>query len=205
MENELKDLMVKVMEAELRSKLLKTLAKEGLATNEVAKFVFNQVKSRKVRKENDYSDMIKSRMNEKIEDSKTDANILRKERKEKRKELGKLVNPESTKYKNIMKKLESKKNRIKEQVKTKNSEKIKTYRKEQKDHHLRNKVSSHQEYPDQYAELRIFKNENIPPEPLKPPVIASKDITLTEEEIMVLSKGPKFTLRNIMDRATYLE
>jgi DNA-binding Lrp family transcriptional regulator len=204
-ENELKKIMVKVMEAELRTKLLETLTKEGLATKEVAKFVKNQVKTRKVRKEGDYTDMLKSRMIEKIEDSKTDANKLRKDRKEKRRELGKVVNPESSKCRNIMKKLDEKKNKIRETVKIKNREKLKETREYLKDHLLENKFSTPQEYPEKYAELRIFKGEDIPPEPPKPPVIASKNMTLYEEEELILSKGPKFTLRNILDKASYLE
>ena len=93
-ENELKNLMGSVMEAEMRSKMLTTLAKEGLATKEVAKSVNHKIKTRKVRKENDHTDMIKSRMYEKITDTKIDANILRKKRTEKRKELEKLIDPE---------------------------------------------------------------------------------------------------------------
>ena len=202
-EIELKDLMVSVMEAELRLKLLTTLMREGLATKEVAKFVKNQIKTRKVRKLNDYTEMVKCRMLEKVNDSKTDANTLRNKRKEKRKELENLVEPR--KYANIVKKLETKKNKRKEMIQSKNKLKIVEYRNEQRENQINNLVSSHVEYPDQYKELRIFKGEEIKPEPLKPQVVASKDLTLDEDEILILSKGPKFTLRNILDRQTYLE
>ena len=80
-ESDLKTLMVKVMEAEQCTKMLAELAKGGVATREVAKFARNQVKSRKVKKTNDYADIVEFEMGKKIKDSKNDENILRLSRK----------------------------------------------------------------------------------------------------------------------------
>ena len=56
----------------------------------------------------------------------------------------------------------------------------------------------------EYAELRVFKGETIPQEDPKPPVIASKDIELSENELAILRKGPKFTLRNALSKEAYM-
>ena len=58
------------------------------------------------------------------------------------------------------------------------------------------------EYPD-FAELRIFNGKKIQPEDPKPPVIASKDVKLTKDEISILSRGPKFALRNILSKERF--
>ena len=75
-------------------------------------------------------------------------------------------------------------------------------REEQRKNQINDMVSSHMEYPDQYKEWRILSAKEIIPEPLKPPVVASNDVTLDEDEILILSE---VTLRNILDRQTYLE
>ena len=55
-------------------------------------------------------------------------------------------------------------------------------REEQRKNQINDMVFSHLEYPDHYKELRII------PEPLKPPVVASNDVTLDEDEILILSE-----------------
>ena len=52
--------------------------------------------------------------------------------------------------------------------------------------------------------MRVFRGENITPEPPKPPVVTSPEIILTQSEINILSKSPKFTLRNVLDKTQYM-
>ena len=142
--------------------LLSSLVKEGIATKEVMKYARNQVKTRKVPKCNDYIDIVKFEMTKKIKDSKNDENNLRQRRKDKRKELRKLVDPQSQKFQKIMDKLESKKQRIMKNVKMKNKEKLDSLRLEQLK--IGKPVStSLPEECEQYKDLKVFTDKEIKP------------------------------------------
>ena len=56
----------------------------------------------------------------------------------------------------------------------------------------------------EYAKLRVFQDQEIPPEAPKPPMVASNTITLSKEEMKILSKCPKFALRNILCKKSYM-
>ena len=205
MEKDLQALMVKVMEAEQRSKMLTELAKGGVATRDVAKNARNQVKSRKVKKSGNYNEIVEFEMGKKLKDSKNDENILRVRRKKKRKELEKILDPRSKKYQNMMERLTRKRLNRMHMVKAKNREKVKNLKKEHEQISKENSPSSClPEECRKYENLRLFRETDIKPEPPKPPVIVG-EIILSEEEISVLAKGPKFTLRNILDKGNYLE
>jgi hypothetical protein len=88
-------------------------------------------------------------------------------------------------------------------VRKKNKEKTTEY-KEEKDKKDLEEISKLPEGFEDLAELRAFRNTSIPQEVPKPPVIASTGIELTKEEIEIPSKGPKFTLRNIICKENYM-
>ena len=52
--------------------------------------------------------------------------------------------------------------------------------------------------------MRLFCGIQLEPELPKPPVIASKDITLSEDELAILSKGPKLTIRLTLNKQIYM-
>ena len=205
MEKDLQTLMVKVMEAEQRSKMLTELVKAGVATRDVAKNARNQVKSRKVKKPGDYIVIVKFEMGKKLKESRNDENILRENRKVNRRELEKILDPRSKKYQNMMERLAKKRQFRMNMIKAKNRDKIKNLRKEHEEMIIENSPSSClPEECKEYEDLRLFRETEIKPEPPKPPVIVG-DLILSEEESTVLANGPKFTLRNILDKGNYLE
>ena len=65
-------------------------------------------------------------------------------------------------------------------------------------------MSSLKEELEEFAKLRVFNNIQITPEKPKPPVIASKNVTLSEDELAILARGPKFTLRNVLSKERYM-
>ena len=130
---------------------------------------------------------------------------MRENRKVKRRELEKILDPRSKKYQNMMERLGKKRQFRMNMIKAKNRDKIKNLRKEHEEMIRENSPSSYlPEECKEYEDLRLFRETEIKPEPPKPPVIVG-DLILSEEESTVLAKGPKFTLRNILDKGNYLE
>ena len=56
----------------------------------------------------------------------------------------------------------------------------------------------------EFGNLKIFNNIPISPEVKKPPVIGSKNLTLTTDEVDLLSRGPKFALRYILNKELFM-
>ena len=81
--------------------------------------------------------------------------------------------------------------------------KLARYKKEKEDEEMEEMSNLPEELRD-YASLRIFQNIPIPPEEPKPPVITSIMIDFSEDELAVLKKGPKFTLRNVLDKEAFM-
>ena len=55
-----------------------------------------------------------------------------------------------------------------------------------------------------YSDLKILREETITPEPPAPPMVASNNITLNAKEMKILSKIPKFALRNLLSKEDYM-
>ena len=52
--------------------------------------------------------------------------------------------------------------------------------------------------------MRALREEEIPPEPPALPMVADKNITLSKSELKILSKSPKFALRNVISQEAYM-
>lgn len=83
--------------------------------------------------------------------------------------------------------------RIKSLIQEKNKEKIKRY-KDERDVKQLKELSSLREEMGEFGVLKVFNNITIQPEGRKPPVIGSEEVKISEDEISLLSKGPKFAL-----------
>ena len=84
----------------------------------------------------------------------------------------------------------------------KNRNKVTEYKKE-KDKNDISELTILQEEMGEFGKLRIFKGITIQPEARKPPV-TSKKVTLSEDELTVLSKNPKFAVRAMMSKERYM-
>ena len=102
-----------------------------------------------------------------------------------------------------MKKLNTKVERIKLQVKKKNKDKVEKYKLEKEKEDIAELAIIPKECKD-YEKLKVFTGETIHQEDPKPPVITCSDIILTEDELAILKRGPKFTLRNTLSKEDYM-
>jgi hypothetical protein len=189
--------MVEICEAEQRSKLLLTLMRLGICTIEVEMFLSNQRSLKRSQKPKNGKKSEISIMKDKLNDSKRDEDLLRKERNALRKELEEGL--DKNKYSRVMKKLKAKVMRIKTIIKKKNRKKISKYKKEKEEKEI-SELSNLQETMGEYGALKVFQGISIQQEEKKPPVIGSEDVILSNDELAILSKSPKFALRSMMNK-----
>ena len=200
-ESELKENLVKTMEAEQRTKLLLKLWRSGLMTKDVKKTLKKQMNSkRRCSKKN--LKLQEVLMKGCIKDSRMDDSKLRKERKKIKQKLLTMYGENQEKLTKTLSKMRKKVVRLKKKVQKKNKKKIEKYKREKEEEEMR-ELSILPEDLKEFSDLRIFRNVQIPPEEPKPPVITTKTI-LTEDELGVLKKGPSFTIRNVMDKEAFM-
>ena len=65
-------------------------------------------------------------------------------------------------------------------------------------------IASLPEDCEPYSDLKILREEEITPEPPAPTMVASKKINLSKAETNIISKSPKFALRNILSKEAYM-
>jgi hypothetical protein len=200
-ERELKQKMVMTCESEQRTKLLQTLLRMGLMTKEMESSNRKQMKSKMRSGEGNMFKSSVANMKGRISYSRKEGDKFRKERNELREQLEEGLDKEY--YKKVMKKLKAKVLRIKTLIQKKNKEKISRY-KEDRDEKQLDELSSLREEMGEFGSLRVFNNIPIQPEGRKPPVVGSDEISLSEDEISLLSRGPKFTLRNVINKEIYM-
>ena len=108
----------------------------------------------------------------------------------------------NSEYMKVWKRLRAKIQRIRVDIKKKNSDKIKGYIDEKNQEDLE-ELSILQEEMGEFAALRIFSGESIQPEERKPPV-TSKEVTLSKYEQEVLAKHPKYAVRAMMSKERWM-
>ena len=186
-------------DAEQRTNLLETMKTEGLYTRDILSFITNQKKQRRTDKDIDRG-TANSAMDKKIRDMRLTAEKHKRQIKNiKNKML--VVGTEYKLRKSI--KLAKKKNTThKEKKERKYKKKLEHYRLVQCENIFENglKKKFHStKVPRRlidYAELCIFKTPKDLPEkePSLGPYVCDPSIKLSEEEIMILNKDPKFSL-----------
>ena len=188
------------MEAEERTSLLEKMIKHELSTGDVVKEAKKLRRTRRVTKEDDTEIFL---MKKKLVDSKKEEQKFRKERNTLRKELETIIG-NNNKFQRRVRRLKLLMTKKRTKIRKKNKTRI------ERDINKKNIVkrakmlSSLPEECQEYGDLRIFRNTEIVPEPPNPPMVASKEITLSKAEIKILSKSPKFALRNILSKENYM-
>ena len=200
-ESSLRVKWLEMMEAEERTALLDKLVKHGLSTGEVRKVVRKQELSRRSTKHDDTGEVL---MKKKLNDSRRDEKILRKEKNKIRKELGEILDEGGNKFKRRIRRLKQVVLKERAPIRKKNQKRVERDLMKKKKLEKANLVTSLPEDCQEFGKLRVFQEEQIQPEPPAPPMVASNNITLSKEEIKVLSKSPKFALRNILDKEAYM-
>ena len=197
LERELSEIMVKTCEAEQRSKLFVTLVRKGLMTREVESALGKEGGSLRVKRKRIKDVTGTTKMKGKLGDSRGEEDLLRRRRDIIRGDFEDATNNKG-RYNRVIKKLKAKTQRIKKDIQEKNRKKVAKYMKEKAKKDIAELASLQQEMGE-FGKLRVFEGVTILPEERKPPV-KSKAVILSQDELIVLSKNPKFAVRSMMNK-----
>ena len=142
-----------------------------------------------------------SRMKGKLGDSRGEEDLFRRRRDVIRNDLEDAIN-NNGRYGRVMKKLKAKVQRIKKNIQVKNKEKVNGYKRDKVKKEIA-ELASLKDEMGEFGKLRIFEGVTIPPEERKPPV-TSEEVSLSEDELLVLSKNPKFAVRSMMSKERFM-
>ena len=177
-----------------------------MSTKEVVAILGKKVSAR--RKNHGTESTRETLMKDRVRDSKWEERKFRKERDDWRKKLESalFLGPSGTthKFKRIVARVKEKVKSARLKIRMKNKTKIDGYKSKKK---LSDKMKELSSLPEECAplkELRVFRGEDIPAEPPKPPVVTSESIILSKAEIAILTKSPKFALRNLLSKKQYM-
>ena len=189
------------MEAEQRTCLLDQMVRLRLNTKDVEGISWKQGISRRCNKDDDTDEFL---MKKKLKDSKKSEKLVRRERNDISTNLEIMLGDASNKYRRIVGRAKQLVDGRKKSIKKKNKQKIDKYKVEHKKKEEAKRIANLPEECKEYEALRALRGTKIDPEPPKPPVITNPEITLSKAELKILSKSPKFTLRNILDKEIYM-
>ena len=183
---------------------MKVMVSEGIGTNEVERYRLRQ-SERKFGEGRGVvnRDKIGEDMQEKLRDSIEWEGKQRKERGQLRRQLEECVGNRSRRYKKFINMVRDTVRVEKQKLERKNKEKSKN---------LRSKIKREEfELPaslSRYREAKIFTEEgdSMEPEPLKGPVIVGdpRELLLSADEKAILTRGPKFTIRRVLNKENFV-
>ena len=201
MESELRDESLATMEAEQRTVLLDQMVRLGMNLGDVQGIFEKQLVTRRCNKGDDTDQVL---MEKKLKDSRKEEKLFRRKRNNLRVGLEEVLGKNSNKYKRIIERVKQLVEKKRTKIRKKYKNKVETYKEKHEKAKAEKIISSLPEEVKPYKDLRAIRGLPIDPDPPKPPVITSPEIVLSKEEIKILSKSPKFTLRNILDKEQFM-
>ena len=197
-----------VVRAEERSQLLRSLVRDKLGTKDVENFIFKQRNQKtsesKAKGFEKDRELVEKLMQGKLEDGLIDEVERRKKRSAARQRLEHLLKKRRSVYKRYINWVREKATRLRRNLKTENSKKIRMIRmswKEEKKFELPDLLA-------RYRESKVFRDEaeaGFKPGEVLGPVIVGEDTSLLSRgEVAILTRGPKFTIRRILDRERFI-
>ena len=196
-----------VVRAEERSNLLRGLIIDGVGTDDVENFIGKQIGKRfrgtkGVGVEKDRNN-VKGNMQSKLDDSILDADLRRQTRDKLRYRLERLLGKKSG-YKRFIHKVRDKAGTLRQSLKRDNIHKIREIKLKRTE--LR--VFTLPPVLKRYKSAKVFLDEYVgefkPGEMMGPVIVGGNIHLLSKEEVAVLSRGPKFTIRRILSRERFL-
>ena len=197
-----------VVRAEERSHLLRGLIKDGLGTRDVENFISKQ----RVQKTKECGargfvkdrELVEGLMKSKLEDSIADEKDRRQRRIAARHRLEHLLRKKRSVYKRHINMVRGKATRLRNKLKKGNKRKTRMIRmswKEEKRFELPKMLA-------RYKDAKVFSEveaEEFKPGEIRGPVIVGEDTTLLNaDEVAILTRGPKFTVRRVLDRERFI-
>ena len=217
---ELQELYVNLGENRSRKLLLETLNNEGLATRDIFSFVVKQAQQKVLTRDIDQATSEQA-MKAKIGDLKKYIRHIKIEIKKKEDHLRLALKGKKQTFRRAIKKMKKNASQCDEKKKQIYRKKLAHYRRKQikkkdivregilKEEKVRNKI--HSIVPkrfQQYRDLLIFKPPESFPIAENPlgPFVCDKSIKLSENELLVLKKDPKFSVRSqLKDEEFFVE
>ena len=203
-EGKLNAVVMKIEEAEARLQLFFRLKAKNMCTKDVFQAAKSQLRSRRVLTQIDKKAM-KRDMNLKIRDAKIHLLRLREDKKRIRQQLLRSVGGKRFKLREITKRLNSEAKIYRQSLDKSYSDKIKHYEKNQigitqtqKKDTLLSADKLIGTSAERYSNI-LSDIDNMKPEKPALPMICSPDIILSDCELALLSKGPKFSVRSDLD------
>ena len=201
---------LKVVRAEERSNFLRELVREGLGTNDVENFVTGQGglrvnvrgRGRERAVELDRENVI-NLMKAKLDNSGRDEEERRRKRNKGRARLERLLGKNKNRYRKFINTMREMVARERKKLRSKNKNKVRAIRMKRKQ--IIREVLPH--IIRRYVEARIFKEDGggFKPGEVKGPVIVGEDSKLlSKDEVAVLMRGPKFTVRRALSKERFL-
>ena len=199
---------LKVVRAEERSNLLKDLVKEGLGTDDVENFIEGQARLRFKgengvgREGNLDRENVKSTMKTKLEKSLRDENTKRLTRNKTRARLERLLAKKKNLYKKLINNIREKVTKERMALAKKNLRKIRAIKMSRK----KDLKAQLPKILERYANCRIFQEAGdfLAGEVLGPVIVGENVQLLSPEEIAVLMRGPKFTIRRVLSKERFM-
>ena len=205
----LKEKINRITNTEARIWLFKRMLERGIATRDVQSFIENQAELRKEFKIVDES-TLKVSMKAKLKDASLSLKTLRKKAQEIRKLLLLECDNKRHKLRRITKTLKNDSSKLKDNLINKYQKKIEHLARKQNYGKLQwpkplIKTNPHSRLY-RYKDLTIFKPSSEFPKPMKSvgPFICDKKIKLSGDEVRILSKQPKFSVRENMNEIEML-
>ena len=197
-----------MVRADERSHLLRRLVGDGLGTKDVENFISKQrnqktkeCPARGLVKDRDLVDKL---MRGKLDDSVANEKDKRKKRIAARYRLEQLLKKKKSVYRRTINWVREKANRLRKKLKKGNTRKSRIFRmswKEEKRFEL-------PEILTRYKDAKVFCEEGsdvFKPGEVRGPVIVGKDTNLLKaDEVAVLTRGRKFTVRRVLDRERFI-
>lgn len=202
--NRLQETYNAVTEFDLRKELLENLVNEDLATRDIFSFVKGQARLRLIDKRMDKKTS-RQAMRSKITDLRRSKNRAKTRLKLLEKDLRTSLNNKRHRVRRYLKKLRDKNNLIRKKKKALYRTKIEHYRGIQRDD---NACSIYKEnieptntpyFLREYSSLSVFETPDKMPKPMRPlgPYICDKKLKISPEELLILQKDPKYSIRSM--------
>jgi len=198
-EERLKELSIKLADAEANIELFSRMHKGCIATNDVYHFTYKQLANRKSSKVFDPK-ILKVLMKQKLNDACAHANKLRQAKNKLRRTLVKNYSNNPKEWRKILKRISKITIKRKQEKIRKNNIKFKRCKAKQEINKIKDSIPA--EARPLLDRVNVFKGE-VEPERLEGPMVCSKEMVLSGEEIEFLTKGPRFMLRPELDRMEY--
>ena len=195
-----------LVRAEERSNLLRELVWEGLGTDDVENFMDGQryLRSESSNGEGRDRDNIKNCMINKVEDSVRDEEKRRHKKNRSRAKLERLLIKSKSEYKRYINMVREKIAKLRRELRIENKNKVREIRIERK----KEKKYKLPDILERYENAKIFSDELAkefkPGDKLGPVIVGGNTKLLSQDEIEVLCRGPKFTIRRILSKERFL-